>query len=363
LRDLRRDLRLDFIRGLAIYMILLDHVTGDPLGKLTYHAIGFSDSAELFVFVSGLACGIAYSRKLAREGYQGLWIASIKRIARIYLYYALSSIAIILFVVTAAKWMDIRELFGTGADQATAAIVSALTLAAPPQLTSILVLYILFTALLVPVFVAADGRYQAFALGLSAVAWVGAQLFSGYPTFLTRNLFLNPFAWQLLFAIGIVVGTARERNPSLLQGLFQHGWFTGVAWVVVLGAFMLKVLSSPHALDVADLRLDPNTLLDMKSNLSAIRLVHFLCVAYLVSAYFTQNAAFLRWRVAWPLIKMGRHSLEVFSLSVVLTAVLNVLVFTHAPSLGEWLGIDSLAFALLALTAVFLANRRAATQQ
>ena len=46
-----RDLRIDFFRGLALFMIIFDHIPGDPLSKLTSARIGFSDAAELFVFL------------------------------------------------------------------------------------------------------------------------------------------------------------------------------------------------------------------------------------------------------------------------------------------------------------------------
>ena len=50
-----RDVRIDFFRGLALYMILVDHVVGDPIGKFTFRSVGFSDAAELFVFLSGIS--------------------------------------------------------------------------------------------------------------------------------------------------------------------------------------------------------------------------------------------------------------------------------------------------------------------
>src|SRR5262245_36212602 len=91
-----RDARIDFLRGLALCMIFVDHLVDDPLAKLTYRVIGFSDAAEIFVFLSGLACGIAYTRVLAREGVFALILTILKRAQRIYAYYALSSGAIIL---------------------------------------------------------------------------------------------------------------------------------------------------------------------------------------------------------------------------------------------------------------------------
>jgi hypothetical protein len=80
-----RDVRIDFFRGLALYMILVDHVVGDPIGKLTFRSVGFSDAAELFVFLSGISCAIVYSGVLARRGWGGLLEAIARRASYIYL--------------------------------------------------------------------------------------------------------------------------------------------------------------------------------------------------------------------------------------------------------------------------------------
>src|SRR5262245_48883620 len=96
-----RDLRIDFFRGLALYMILVDHVIADPISKFTYQKVGFSDAAEAFVFLSGVSCGIVYSRVLERRGWTGTMAAISRRTMLIYSYYLLSSILIILFLEAA----------------------------------------------------------------------------------------------------------------------------------------------------------------------------------------------------------------------------------------------------------------------
>ena len=93
-----RDLRVDFCRGLALYMILVDHVIGDPVSKFTLRNFGFSDAAEAFVFLSGLSCGIVDLRVLRRVGWAGLTAALSKRVSQIYVYYVLASIAVILIL-------------------------------------------------------------------------------------------------------------------------------------------------------------------------------------------------------------------------------------------------------------------------
>src|SRR6202789_586405 len=55
-----RDLRLDFFRGLGLWMIFLDHIPDDVVGWLTLRNYGFSDAAEFFVFISGYLAGFIY---------------------------------------------------------------------------------------------------------------------------------------------------------------------------------------------------------------------------------------------------------------------------------------------------------------
>ena len=55
-----RDLRLDFFRGLGLWMIFLDHIPDDVVSWLTMRNYGFSDAAEFFVFISGYLAGYIY---------------------------------------------------------------------------------------------------------------------------------------------------------------------------------------------------------------------------------------------------------------------------------------------------------------
>ena len=48
-----RDLRLDLFRGLALWLIFLDHIPSNLVSWITIRNYGFSDATEIFVFVSG----------------------------------------------------------------------------------------------------------------------------------------------------------------------------------------------------------------------------------------------------------------------------------------------------------------------
>ena len=48
-----RDLRLDLFRGLALWLIFLDHIPSNAVSWVTIRNYGFSDATEIFVFISG----------------------------------------------------------------------------------------------------------------------------------------------------------------------------------------------------------------------------------------------------------------------------------------------------------------------
>ncbi len=60
----RRDARLDFFRGLALLAIFIKHVPGTPYEEWTSRNFGFSDAAEAFFVMSGIAAALAVGSAL-----------------------------------------------------------------------------------------------------------------------------------------------------------------------------------------------------------------------------------------------------------------------------------------------------------
>ena len=48
-----RDLRLDLFRGIALWLIFLDHIPQNVVNWFTIRNNGFSDATEIFIFISG----------------------------------------------------------------------------------------------------------------------------------------------------------------------------------------------------------------------------------------------------------------------------------------------------------------------
>src|ERR1044072_5660083 len=59
-----RELRLDLFRGLALWLIFIDHLPQNLLTWLTIRNYGFSDATEIFIFISGYTAAFVYGRAM-----------------------------------------------------------------------------------------------------------------------------------------------------------------------------------------------------------------------------------------------------------------------------------------------------------
>src|SRR5207237_10654217 len=64
-----RDLRLDLFRGVANWAIYLDHIPDNVVNWITTRNYGFSDAADLFVFISGYTASFVYARMMLDRGF------------------------------------------------------------------------------------------------------------------------------------------------------------------------------------------------------------------------------------------------------------------------------------------------------
>jgi hypothetical protein len=59
-----RDLRLDLFRGVALWLIFLDHIPENIVNWFTIRNYGFSDATEIFIFISGYTAAFVYGRTM-----------------------------------------------------------------------------------------------------------------------------------------------------------------------------------------------------------------------------------------------------------------------------------------------------------
>src|SRR5437868_8701735 len=93
-----RDLRIDACRGIALWCIFLDHIPNNVGSWLTLRNYGFSDAAEVFMFVSGVTCALAYSKAWHCEGWTAVIRRTLRRSWDIYVAFLLLTLACAILV-------------------------------------------------------------------------------------------------------------------------------------------------------------------------------------------------------------------------------------------------------------------------
>src|ERR1700694_676712 len=80
-----RELRLDLFRGLALWLIFIDHLPPNLLTWLTIRNYGFSDATEIFIFISGYTAAFVYGRAMLESGFVIATARILRRVWQIYL--------------------------------------------------------------------------------------------------------------------------------------------------------------------------------------------------------------------------------------------------------------------------------------
>lgn len=326
-----RDPRIDFFRGLALIFIFWDHVPHNPLGQITLRNVGFSDAAEVFVFLAGYASILAYSKVLQREGF---WMASLKILRRTWVLYVVHIFLLAMLmgiVFFANSKVDTRDLvqemglthFITNPQQA---LTDELLLRFKPNLMDPLPLYIVLLLglpLVLPVLVRAPLAVVAVSLVVYLLApklgWNLAAIADGV-------WYFNPVTWQLLFVLGgaAAIRAGQPRAPET-RPLQRQPLFLAAAAYTLLAGVITVSWRWPEIHD----ELMPAALSNLlypisKTDLSPVRLLHFLALAYVTAKLLPGRAWTQNW-LAQQSCRMGRYSLEVFCLGVLLAPLADML--------------------------------------
>src|SRR5580692_1123068 len=142
-----RDLRLDFFRGVALICIFIDHIPENYLNYFTISSVGFSDAAEVFIFISGFTASLVYGRALAMRGTLIATVQVLRRAWQLYvahIFLFMIFIAEVSYTVRAFNNPMYNEEMGVGdfLERPHIAVVQALILQFQPTYLDILPLYI-----------------------------------------------------------------------------------------------------------------------------------------------------------------------------------------------------------------------------
>ena len=79
-----RELRLDLFRGMALWLIFIDHLPTNILTWFTIRNYGFSDATEIFIFISGYTAAFVYGRAMLEAGFVVATARIMRRVWQIY---------------------------------------------------------------------------------------------------------------------------------------------------------------------------------------------------------------------------------------------------------------------------------------
>lgn len=332
-----RDLRLDLFRGLCLIMIYVNHVPGTVFETLTTRNFGLSDAAEGFVFMSGCSVALAYE-KLSRNG---LSLGAVRkawgRAWQLYLVHLMTTVWAMALVAGGVLWLGADEVLKDNSfmmmwRETVQVVLGVAILGHQFGYVNILPMYAVLM-LGAPFLLRLGQRSPKALIAFSLLLWaLTAELKLNLPNYpQAGGWFFNPFAWQLIFCLGILTGLALRQRQRFVPEVRWLVWLA-LGWLL----FCLVWTRSPELKDLLNTALArlvaegvPQVVAGFdKTYVSLPRLSHFLALAYVLSlpGLIPMVAAL---RAFEPIRLIGRHSLPVFALGTIVAIFAQVVKDVH----------------------------------
>jgi len=308
-------------RGLANWAIFLDHIPHEVMNAITTRNYGFSDAADLFVFISGYTAACVFGRIMIEQGYVA---AASRLVKRTFKLYAAHIIVLAIYIVTVGYVSrglhdpDDLSQFNVAVFMSKPSweFIKALILRYKPVNLDVLPLYILLLGTFAPALWLMV-RKPTLTLAGSMAVYLAARHFGwNLPGSPSGLWYFNPFAWQFLFVQGawIAVGGAQA-----IQSVIRTRTVFCLAIAYIIFAFVVTMATHGPALG----NLLPHWILQPfdpnDKNLAPYRVVHLMALAVVVTRFLAADSPILQWRALAPLIKCGQNSLQVFCIGIVLS--------------------------------------------
>ena len=352
-----RDLRLDLFRGVANWAIFLDHIPDNVVNWITTRNYGFSDAADLFVFISGYTASFVYARMMIDRGFI---VGATRLFKRVWQLYVAHIILFVIYIVAIAflarRFMDselINEFNVAGlVDHATETLGQGLLLKFKPVNLDVLPLYIVLMGFFPPVLWMML-RQPDLTMLASIVLWLLARHFnwnfSAYPA---GSWYFDPYCWQVMFIFGSWCALVGAKKAAFII-TSKWGLYLGVAYLIFAmimtfaGKFSDFGALFPHWLYST---FNPND----KTFMAPYRLLHFAVVAMLVVRFVPKTWSGLEWKVWDPAIVCGQQSLAVFCVGVFLSFVAHFVLSLSSGSLLAQIVVSIAGITIMTIVAYYI---------
>ena len=357
LPDKGRDLRLDLFRGVANWAIYLDHIPDNVVNWITTRNYGFSDAADLFVFISGYTASFVYARMMLERGFIVGATRLTKRVWQLYVAH------IILFVIYIASISYLALRFGDSQlvndfnvagliDNATETLRQGLFLKFKPVNLDVLPLYIVLMGLFPPVLWIMLRQPNWTMLAAIALWLVSRQTGWNLPAYPQGTWYFNPFAWQVLFVFGAWCALGGARNNLAIINAPATLYFCIAYMILALAMTMAGKFPTFGEMFPQWLysMFNPND----KTNLAPYRFLHFVVIVILVIRFVPKDWAGLEWKIFDPLVVCGQQSLAVFCVGVFLSFVGHFELSMSSGSLFAQIFVSVTGIAIMTIVAYYI---------
>ena len=352
-----RDLRLDLFRGIANWAIFLDHIPDNVVNWITTRNYGFSDAADLFVFISGYTASFVYARMMLERGFI---VGATRLTKRVWQLYVAHIILFVIYIVSisylALRFGDseiINEFNVAGlVDHAVDTLGQGLLLKFKPVNLDVLPLYIVLMGFFPPILWIMLRKPNTTMLA-SIALWLAARHFGwnlkAYPA---GVWYFNPFCWQVLFVFGswCALGGARKNMAFIMSPITLYFCIAYLVFALIMtfaGRFPEFGALFPHWLYSA---FNPND----KTNLAPYRFLHFAVIVILVIRFVPKDWSGLQWKMFDPLIVCGQQSLAVFCVGVFLSFVGHFELMLSSGSLLAQIFVSITGIAIMTVVAYYI---------
>jgi hypothetical protein len=336
--------------------MFLGHIPSSVLAWLSFRNFGFSDGADLFLFISGYTSGLVFTRKMSEGGFIFGTTRLFRRVWQIYvahvllLVFYLASIHVLSQAFNLPDFID-RYNVAPLIHSPVETLTHGLTLKFKPVNLDVLPLYVVLMGVFPPVLWLML-RYRSGVMLGSVLLYFAARQFGwNLPSYPSGVWYFNPFAWQLLFVVGawLALGGADTLHflvRSRLVALF------GTIYLV----FALVMTLSAHSPELE--RMLPRDLFEAfnpndKTNLAPYRLVHLAVLITLAVRFIPIDAQGLQAAICRPLVKCGQQSLEVFCVGIYLSFIGYFVLRTTSDGVFAQLIVGSGGLAIMTAVAYY----------
>jgi hypothetical protein len=354
-----RDLRLDLFRGVANWAIFLDHIPDNVVNWITTRNYGFSDAADLFVFISGYTASFVYARMMLERGFV---VGATRLTKRVWQLYVAHIILFVIYIVSigyvAQRFGDpdiINEFNVAGlVDSPIETLRQGLLLRFKPVNLDVLPLYIVLMGLFPPVLWLMLRRPNLTMLGSLALYFAARQFGWNLHAYPAGSWYFNPFCWQLLFIFGSWCALGLSASPQSRTVIYSPVTLYFCLFYLVFALVMTMAGKFP-----AFGALFPSWLYDAfnpndKTNLAPYRFLHFVVIVILVIRYVPKEWPGLEWKVFDPVVKCGQQSLAVFCVGVFLSFVAHFALMLSSGSLLAQIFVSVSGIAIMTLVAYYI---------